>query len=138
MALSFGRLARRWSGALMALLGLSLLAPAVAKAGCDSRVGHAGMVAAHFDLLGNLGALDEPGAMPDRGPSPCANGACSRGKSSPLAPSATDVSVSSHWAMLADPLPPPTPLDGRLRSLDEDDRRPIDLGPAIFHPPRHG
>ena len=138
MALSFGRLVRRWSGALLALLGLGLLAPDAARAGCNTRGTHTAMGAAHFDRLGALGSLDGPGALPVDGPSPCANGACSKGRPAPLAPPAADAPAAPQWAMLGELLTPSPPADGRSRPLDADDRRPIDLGPAIFHPPRRG
>ena len=136
---AFGRSARRWAGAWLALLLCAWLAPSAARAGCHLGDGTSPGLA-HFDLLTSTGAIatDDLPPPPSDHRSPCPGGVCSRVPDVPL-PSPSTPSPTGHgpqWACLLERLGIPEPSPS-LRPRDDEDFLPDADGPSIFHPPRY-
>jgi hypothetical protein len=136
---SLGQSARRWAGAILALLACGWLAPASDRAeGCDFR-DHRGALDAHFDRLAVAGALAPmPGldaSTPVDPPMPCSGAFCSGKPAVPSMPASPAPARAPQWACQAElpPLPSSEPL---FDSSRDGDARPVRRPPSIFHPPR--
>lgn len=130
-------LARSWSGALLALLAVGVVAPPAARAGCAARYVTSRSTAtgetAHVELL----SLATPPGEPARPrPTPCSGAFCSGSPATPLPATPSIVSLDDgRWVI------PPFPVF--LVGPGVFSRSPVDLNPrpvnrtfSIFHPPR--
>ena len=136
---SLGRSARRWAGAVLALLACGWLAPASARAGGCALRDHLGAIEAHFDGLVAAGALAAtPGhqaPLPGNRPTPCTGLWCSGKSAVPSIPAASTTPRVAESAYLTQR--PALPDTGPLFEPSRVDRsRPVRRPLSIFHPPR--
>ncbi len=140
-----GCFARMRPGAILALTALALLAPTAAEAGCRHLAGEASRAAPfpfpfHFHRLarsGALGAVESSDAPAPAAPRPCSGSLCSRrAANAPMAPKAPPQRIGDPGDLLELIAPKAVGARTIVRAIAEDDLRPVNLGPSIFHPPR--
>ncbi len=141
---AFPQQARRWAGALLALLVCGLFAPTPALAGCVHDTLYRGTREAglvHFEHLVHTGAMpaNERSAPVDPGlpdpQRPCSGPTCSNNPGLPPGSPVTIAPGPQTWAHPSCRLglsgPGSTPF-----LLDQAPAHPEHQGPSIFHPPR--
>jgi hypothetical protein len=135
--------ARQWGGVLFALLFLWLIAPSVARAGCEHggmRRLHIAADSSHFERLAQSGALSSTASEPSRPRSsssgtPCSGALCSGKPAVPVMP-VPSMSQRPESSAILDALN--LALGAGSTSVVPAERSllPIDRASAIFHPPR--
>jgi hypothetical protein len=126
----------------LALLAVSLGAPAAAQAGCAHYVTSRSQVAnraAQLELLSLADALTSVGAeIPTNQPQPskpCTGAMCSGNPAIPLVPASSEAPRNSQWAVCE--FAAPAQMWGLRASLLPDPLgRPAPVICSIFHPPR--
>ena len=134
------RLIRLLSGMLLAFLGLLVIVPGAAVAGCSthdrptiSLSDGSGIGLATHDRAGELAMADV--TKTPRSPKPCTGAMCSGRPTMPVSPATPQILRIGLWAILgiATTITSPERTDSR-----RDDGRisPIRCSISIFHPPR--
>jgi hypothetical protein len=124
------RLVKAIVGASLTFLVMSLIAPALARAGCEHPVDRPSIGLDAFRLDGPKTTTNQ---VPP--PKPCSGPSCSNKSAPPTTSTPQPNPRSELWGLAVEPLPI-AGLESSFRVPESALERPVRLATSIFHPPR--